>query len=158
MKVRRVALTDLTESQAHKLRLLKAALEQVMGHEVQTMTLSYTDSGSPRLRVGFSVTLLGASSPAATSTAPAVPAPSPGRPPSSVVLVDRRLGGEDELVEEPDGGAAGLGGGLPSVLEPALEGGLPGLLDLPDRGGAGLEASSRVTANLARSLGDPLSA
>src|SRR6266478_6106818 len=59
MKVRRVALTDLTESQAHKLRLLKAALEQVMGHEVQTMTLSYTDSGSPRLRVGFSVTLLG---------------------------------------------------------------------------------------------------
>src|SRR2546428_601269 len=102
MKVRRVALTDLTESQAHKLRLLKAALEQVMGHEVQTMTLSYTDSGSPRLRVGFSVTLLGASSPAATSTAPAVPAPSPGRPPSSVVLVDRRFGGEDELVEEPD--------------------------------------------------------
>ena len=85
MKVRRVALTDLTESQAHKLRLLKAALEQVMGHEVQTLTLSYTDSGSPRLRVGFSVTLLGASSPAATSTAPAVPAPSPGRPPSSVV-------------------------------------------------------------------------
>src|SRR2546428_5154034 len=52
MKVRRVALTDLTESQAHKLRLLKAALEQVMGHEVQTMTLSYPDSGSPRLRVG----------------------------------------------------------------------------------------------------------
>ena len=46
MKVRRVALTDLTESQAHKLRLLKVALEQVMGHEVQTMTLSYTDSGS----------------------------------------------------------------------------------------------------------------
>src|SRR6266478_2683618 len=79
MKVRRVALTDLTESQAHKLRLLKAALEQVMGHEVQTMTLSYTDNGSPRLRVGFSVTLLGASSPAATSTAPAVPAPSPGK-------------------------------------------------------------------------------
>ena len=110
MKVRRVALTDLTESQAHKLRLLKAALEQVMGHEVQTMTLSYTDSGSPRLRVGFSVTLLGASSPAATSTAPAVPAPSPGRPPSSVVLVDRRLGGEDEPVEEPEGPTAGVGG------------------------------------------------
>src|SRR2546427_11861904 len=57
MKVRKVQLSDLTESQAHKLRLLKAALEQVMGHEVQTMTLSYTDSGSPRLRVGFSVTL-----------------------------------------------------------------------------------------------------
>ncbi len=94
----------------HKLRLLKAALEQVMGHEVQTMTLSYTDSGSPRLRVGFSVTLLGASSPAATSTAPAVPAPSPGRPPSSVVLVDRRFGGEDELVEEPEGPTAGVGG------------------------------------------------
>ena len=52
MKVRKVQLSDLTESQAHKLRLLKAALEQVMGHEVQTMTLSYTDSGSPRLRVG----------------------------------------------------------------------------------------------------------
>jgi len=59
MKVRKVQLSDLTESQAHKLRLLKAALEQVMGHEVQTMTLSDTDSGSPRLRVGFSVTLLG---------------------------------------------------------------------------------------------------
>ena len=40
MKVRKVQLSDLTESQAHKLRLLKAALEQVMGHEVQTMTLS----------------------------------------------------------------------------------------------------------------------
>ena len=39
MKVRKVQLSDLTESQAHKLRLLKAALEQVMGHEVQTMTL-----------------------------------------------------------------------------------------------------------------------
>src|SRR5439155_7694544 len=70
---------------------LKAALEQVMGHEVQTMTLSYTDSGSPRLRVGFSVTLLVASSPAATSTAPAVPAPSPGRPPSSVVRQATKL-------------------------------------------------------------------
>ena len=30
--------------------------------------------------------------------------------PSSVVLVDRRFGGEDELVEEPEGPTAGVGG------------------------------------------------
>src|SRR5437667_11668920 len=50
----------------------------------------------PRSTLFPYTTLFRSSSPAATSTAPAVPAPSPGRPPSSVVLVDRRLGGEED--------------------------------------------------------------
>lgn len=50
MRVRKIQLSDLSASQAYKIRLLREALEQVMGHRVEAMTLSYAADGSPENR------------------------------------------------------------------------------------------------------------
>src|SRR6266478_9797331 len=137
--------------QVYKIRLLREALEQMVGHPLEALTLSYADNGSPRLRAKFAVTRLDASSPAPPRSGRSR---SPGRPPSSA--------GSRTEGSPPPTPAVGPSGSSTSSPPPprrrstrtTLEGGLPGL-GAGTAGAvevaAGDEAPSSVTENPTRS-------
>src|SRR6266478_596540 len=138
--------------QVYKIRLLREALEQMVGHPLEALTLSYADNGSPRLRAKFAVTRLDAYSPAPPRSGRSR---SPGRPPSSA--------GSRTEGSPPPTPAVGPSGSSTSSSSPprrrstrtTLEGGLPGL-GAGTAGAvevaAGEEAPGSVTENPTRSL------
>jgi len=157
MRVQKIQLSDLSADQAYKIRLIQEALEQLVGHRVEAITVSYAADGSPRLRAKFSGTRRDVYSPAPPRSETSR---SPGRPPSSA--------GSRTEGSPPPTPAVGPSGSSTSSSSPprrrstrtTLESGLPGL-GAGTAGAvevaAGEEAPSSVTENPTRSLGDPLS-